>query len=223
MAKPTADKPGVKPGLLPALLALAVIGVVAVLAVASFLPDASFLSGKEPSGQTPEKASSEKAAPRIGGSFTLVDQDGKTVTDADFKGRFMLIYFGYTFCPDVCPTSLTTMSQALDLLGDKADRIQPLFITVDPERDKPEHLKDYVAFFHPSLVGLSGSLEQVQAAAKAYRVYYAKVEEDPEDPTAYLMDHSSIVYLMGPDGAFVDHFNHDTSPDAMAAKLAQHL
>ncbi|MBF0563555.1 MAG: SCO family protein [Alphaproteobacteria bacterium] len=158
---------------------------------------------------------------KIGGSFTLVDANGKAVTDADFRGRFMLVYFGYTFCPDLCPTSLQSMAQAITLLGDKGAKVVPVFITIDPERDTPEHMKSYVAAFGPSMVGLSGTKEQTAAAASAYRVYFARVEG--ENGTPYLMDHSSIIYLMGPNGKFVTHFGHGVTPEAMAEKIRTYL
>jgi protein SCO1/2 len=119
-------------------------------------------------------APSPAARPAVGGPFALVDSEGRAVTDADFRGRFMLVYFGFTYCPDVCPTSLTYIAQALDRLGPDADKVVPVFITVDPERDTPEQLKEYVRHFHPKLVGLTGTPEQIAAAAKAYRVYFAK-------------------------------------------------
>ena len=140
----------------------------------------------------------------IGGPFELVDQQGAPVTDKTFSGRYMLIYFGYGFCPDVCPTELANMAAALDALGSKSENIQPLFITVDPERDTPEFLADYVVNFHPRLIGLTGTPEQVKTAAKAYKVYYAKAGKPGE--ADYLMDHTSFVYLMGPDGRFLSLF-----------------
>jgi len=157
----------------------------------------------------------------IGGPFTLVDQDGRTVTQADFKGRHMLVYFGYTFCPDVCPTELQTMSDALERLGKTAETVVPVFVTVDPGRDTPQVMKDYVRHFHPRLVGLTGSPDQTAAAAKAFKVYFAKVEG--KDGAPYLMDHSSIVYLMGPDGRFLGHFGHGTTPEAMAEGIKRKL
>jgi len=163
------------------------------------------------------------AIPSVGGPFTLVDQDGRTVTDADFRGKYMLIYFGYTFCPDVCPTALTEVGQAIDKLGKDAEKVVPIFITVDPERDRPEHLKEYVRFFHPRMVGLGGSVAQVAAAAKAYRVYFAKAREKGAAEDEYLMDHTSITYLMGPDGKFLAHFSHGTSADAMAERIRKFL
>ncbi len=160
--------------------------------------------------------------PKIGGPFTLVNQDGKTVTEVDFLGSHMLVYFGYTYCPDVCPTSLSAMAGALDILGPKADKITPVFITVDPERDDPAALKSYIEHFHPRLVGLTGSVEQVKAAAKAYKAYYAKSGDGYNDGE-YAMDHSSITYLMGPDGLFVTHFGHGVEGEVMAKKLAELL
>ena len=155
---------------------------------------------------------------RIGGPFALVDQDGRTRTDADFRGNYMMIYFGYSFCPDVCPTALSDMIAAVDELGPLGLRIQPVFITVDPERDTPRALKRYVPSFHPRLVGLSGSQAQITAVAKVYRVYYAKVA-DPAAGPDYLMDHSSIIYLMDPKGRYVTHFSHGTGPQQIAERL----
>ena len=157
---------------------------------------------------------------RIGGAFTLVDHTGQERTEADFRGRHALIYFGYSFCPDVCPTALADMLIALDELGPDAARVQPLFITIDPERDTPGVLKDYVANFHPRLVGLSGSPAQIGKAARVYRVYYARVE-DPEAGENYLMDHSSVIYLMDPDGRYLTHFSHGTAPETMARRLRE--
>jgi protein SCO1/2 len=158
----------------------------------------------------------------IGGPFTLVDQTGKTVTDQDFRGKFMLVFFGYTFCPDVCPTELNTIGAAMDKLGPLAEKVTPIFITVDPQRDTADKLKSYVADFHPRLVGLTGTEEQVAAAARAYRVYYKKVgaEKAKED---YLLDHSSYIYLMGPDGVFATHFQFGIAPDKMADEIRKRL
>jgi protein SCO1/2 len=174
------------------------------------------------------------AAIEIGGPFELVAHTGETVSDATFRGKFMLVFFGYTFCPDVCPTELLVMSQALDLLGEKGEAVQPILITVDPERDTTDALADYVGNFHPRLIGLTGTEEQVAAAAKAYRAYYAKAfypasdnTEDARDgKTAeaeaddYLMNHSAFTYLMGPDGGYRTVFPHKTSPEDMAKAIA---
>lgn len=158
----------------------------------------------------------------IGGPFTLVDGDGRTVTDQDFRGKWMLIYFGYTFCPDVCPTSLSVVASALDKLEPaQLDKVVPILISVDPARDTPAVIKDYAASFHPRLVGLTGSEEQVAAAKKAFKVYAARAKGG--DDESYTVDHSSILYLMGPDGRFVAHFAHGTSAADLAAALTQRL
>lgn len=156
----------------------------------------------------------EPAAP-IGGAFELTDGSGNRVTDQQFRGRWMLVYFGYTHCPDACPTALQDMANALDLLGEKKDRVAILFITIDPERDTPAVVKDYVSAFQAPITALSGTAQQVAQAAQAYRVYYAK------HPTkdGYDMDHSSIIYVMDPAGRFVTNFTHESAPDDIAAKL----
>lgn len=158
----------------------------------------------------------------VGGPFALTDHTGKRVTDQDYRGSYMLVFFGFTFCPDVCPTALQVSSAALDKLGAKAARVVPLFISVDSGRDTPEQLARYVSSFHPRLVGLTGTAEEIAAVARAYRVYYRKVN-DEKSSAGYTYDHSSIIYLIGPDGKFVTHFTHATSADALAAGLARHL
>ena len=160
----------------------------------------------------------------IGGPFELVNQNGETVTQADFNGKYMMIYFGYTFCPDVCPTELQVMGDALDLMPkDIADEVTPVFFTVDPERDTVEAIKAYVPHFHDRMVGLTGTVAQTSAAAKAYRVYYAKSipEGEPDNTDSYLMDHSSFVYLMDRNGQFIRHFNYGTTPEDMAKGVAE--
>lgn len=160
--------------------------------------------------------------PDIGGPFSLTDHTGKRVTEKDFLGKHTLVYFGFTYCPDVCPTELQVMADALDKLGDKASKVTPVFFTVDPQRDTVEQMAAYVPNFHDRLIGLTGTPEEVKSAAKAYRVYYKKVEDKDSD-AGYTMDHSSIVFLMGPDGDYVAHFAHGTSPDAMANSIAKFL
>ena len=158
----------------------------------------------------------------IGGPFTLENGNGKTVTNNDFRGRFMLVYFGYTFCPDVCPTTLTAVADAMDKLGSKADKVQTLFITVDPKRDTPSVIKQYAAAFGPRIEGLTGTPEQIAAVAKEFRVYYAEHRTGP-GPGDYTMDHSSILYLMGPDGRFVAPIRADQSGEEIATTLARYL
>jgi protein SCO1/2 len=154
----------------------------------------------------------------VGGPFTLTSQTGERVSDQSFRGRYMLVAFGYTYCPDVCPAELQVMSAALDSLGARADRLQPVFITVDPERDTAAVLREYMTHFHPRFVALTGTPKEIADVAKAYRVYYAKAKDGGE--TDYLMDHSSIIYLMGPDGSFVKHFPYGTDAKALAEGLA---
>jgi len=158
----------------------------------------------------------------IGGPFALTDHTGKRITDRDFRGKSLIVYFGYTFCPDVCPAGLQVIAAALDKLGPKAERVQPLFITLDPERDTPAQLAAYVPSFHPRLIGLTGTPAEIAAVAKAYRVYFKRVD-DPKSTAGYSIDHSAIIYLMGPDGAFVAHFTPTTGADAMAERLAKVL
>ena len=154
----------------------------------------------------------------VGGAFILVDQDGRTVTDQDFLGSFLLVAFGYTHCPDVCPTTLMTMASALHLLGADAKAMRPVFITVDPARDTPAVVGKYAAAFGPSITGLTGTPEEIARVAKEYRVYYAEHRTGP-GPNDYSMDHSSVLYLMSPDGAFIAPVRADQSGDEIAANL----
>lgn len=167
----------------------------------------------------------QSGAAAIGGPFSLTDHHGARITQAALTGRLTLIYFGYASCPDVCPTELQTIGAALDLLetdGVQIDDVQGFLITVDPARDNVTALADYMKNFHPKLSGLTGSAEEIGAAAKAYRVYFSKVE--PESGSDfYLMDHSNVIYLMGRDGNFLAHFSTGTSADQIAAKLREHL
>lgn len=158
----------------------------------------------------------------IGGPFQLVSGEGKQVTEKDFAGKPMLVFFGFTHCPDVCPSGLQVIAAALDQLGDKAKGLTPIFITVDPARDTPEVTGKYVASFHPAIVGLSGSPEQVAGAIKAYRVYAKKVE-DGASGDHYNVDHSAFLYLMDANGDFVKHFSHSVDADALAAELSKAL
>ena len=154
----------------------------------------------------------------LGGPFALTDQNGTIRTEKDYRGKYTLVFFGYTYCPDVCPTTLAVMSAALDKLGAQAERIVPLFITVDPKRDTPEKLKSYLASF-PRFVGLTGTVGDIAAVAKEYRVYYR--EHAAENGGEYTVDHSGVVYLMDPGGAFIANYSLETSPEAMAADLAK--
>jgi protein SCO1/2 len=161
------------------------------------------------------------AALPIGGPFSLTDQNGAVRQDSDFRGKLMLVYFGYTYCPDICPTTLAAMSQALDRLGPESDRVQPIFITVDPERDTPAQMRLYASNFHPRLLALTGSADQVAVAEKAYRVYAKKVAEPGK--MDYLMDHSSFIYLMDRDGKLAALIPPGADADAMAAAIRRQL
>lgn len=158
----------------------------------------------------------------IESEFSLVDHTGKPVTDEDFEGKWQLVFFGFTYCPDICPTTLNDMSMVLEELGDEAEQVQPLFISVDSERDTPEVMADYVANFDPRIVGLTGSPEQIKQAAQAFRVYYAKVEQDGA-PGGYTMDHQAFVYLMNPEGDYATHFSPSDEPAAIADEIRAYL
>jgi protein SCO1 len=156
----------------------------------------------------------------IGGPFSLVDQDGKTVTSTALEGKWLLVYFGYTHCPDACPTALNNIALALRDLGAKSGEVRPVFITIDPERDTPKVMKDYVTAFDAPILALSGSAGQVAQAAKEYRVYYAK---HPEAGGDYSMDHTSIIYVMDPKGRFTATFTSEDPPAQIAERLKKLL
>lgn len=157
----------------------------------------------------------------IGGPFELTDQDGRRVSDKQFRGKLMLVYFGYTFCPDICPTTMLDVSQAMEHLGKDADQVQPVFITVDPERDTPAELKKFLANFDPRAVALTGTTAEIQAVAKAYRIYYARAKGSSERD--YLMDHMSIVYLMDRQGKYLTHFTMKDRGEQIAAAVKKFL
>jgi cytochrome oxidase Cu insertion factor (SCO1/SenC/PrrC family) len=161
------------------------------------------------------------------GPFLLIDHKGRPVTDRDFRGKFMLVFFGYTFCPDVCPIDLQIISKAVDALGEAGNRVQPIFITVDPKRDTVEVLARYVSHFHPRLLGLTGTPEQVAMAAQTYGVLYMTALDTMSDSDGahaqYLVDHSALTYLLGPDGRFRAAFPHNTEPKKLAAGILKHL
>ena len=160
----------------------------------------------------------------IGGPFTLVDQNGKTVTDRDFRGKYMLIFFGFTHCPDICPAELQVMSAALDALGSKADEVVPVFVTLDPERDTSEVVGTYVKNFGKNFVGLTGSPSAIANAAKDYRVTYSKFEYNGKDVNyRYSIDHSALVYLMDKDGQYLAHFTYGTPASKMTETMRSYL
>ena len=168
----------------------------------------------------PKGAAGTLLASAIGGPFHLVDQNGKPFGDADLKGKWHLVFFGYTHCPDACPTALNEMALALDKLGKERDAVGIVFITVDPERDTPEELKSYVASFDAPIVALTGTADEVAQAAKAYRVYYAK---HPRTGGGYDMDHSAVIYVVDPAGRFAATFTPDSTAEAIAERLQKLL
>jgi protein SCO1/2 len=189
------------------VLSAFVVGLASVLAVVLIV-----------AGRGPAEVAAQVAA--IGGPFRLIDEDGRTVTEQDLKGRPFLVFFGFTHCPDVCPTTLSDISEVMGKLGPDADRVGALFITVDPERDTPDKLKDYLANFDPHLKGLTGDPAAIAAVAKSYRVYMKKVPLDSGD---YTMDHTALVYLMDKQGRFLAPFNLKRRPEDAAADLRRYL
>ena len=154
----------------------------------------------------------------VGGAFSMTDHTGKRVTEALLQDRYSLIYFGYTFCPDVCPTELQDMSVAVNLAGEAGEKVTPIFVTIDPERDGQQEVSDYVEAFHPRMIGLRGTEEETTTIAKAFRVFYQPVNKEDE---YYLVDHSNFIYLMGPDGRNIAIFNGDVDPQVMARGIAE--
>ena len=167
----------------------------------------------------PEQTGSDALPHRIQGKYLLMNHFGEPVSNLDFAGDYQLIYFGYTFCPDICPTSLATMMQALKILGSKADRIQPLFISVDPARDTPETMRRYTAYFHPRLLGLTGPEEMIARVAEQFHVRYEKVLLEDRPADQYAVDHTSSLFLLGPDSRFVAKFAHGIPADDLATRL----
>ena len=157
----------------------------------------------------------------IGGPFNLIDQDGKPRSDSDFRGKLLLVYFGYTYCSDVCPTDLQAISMAIDRLGAAGEAVQPLFITVDPEHDTPETIKLYVGLFHPRLIGLTGSVRQIKQVARAYKVYYANSQSEKKSDR--VIDHSGFVFLVGRDGQYLGFFPPGTPADRMIDVIRPYL
>ena len=155
--------------------------------------------------------------------YLLIGPQGSAVSNEDFRGRFQLITFGYTFCPDICPTTLVDMAETLKLLGEDAQRVQAIFISVDPDRDTPQQLATYTDFFDKRIIGLTGSPALIQAAARNFKVRYEKVIKENQDPRNYAVDHSAGLYLLGPEGAFIKKFAYATPADSMANDIRQLL
>jgi cytochrome oxidase Cu insertion factor (SCO1/SenC/PrrC family) len=157
------------------------------------------------------------------GRYLLMDANGRAVTNADFPGKFQLVAFGYTYCPDICPTTLVEAAAIMKQLGDRAERVQPLFITVDPERDTPQVLAAYTAYFHPRIIGLTGSPALVARAAQNFNARYEKVTEPGAPPDRYHVDHSAGMYLLGPDGSYIRKFGYSTPAAEIAERIERLL
>lgn len=168
----------------------------------------------------PAQRGNEQQDARIIPRYLLMDYKGRAVTDQDFPGSFQLIAFGYTFCPDICPTTLAEMAVVMEKLGKQSSRLQPLFVSVDPERDTPEVLRRYTEYFNPRIIGLSGSPELVRRVADHFRVLYKKHWEPGAAPDKYTVDHSAGMYLLGPDGSYVTKFAYATPPAEIAARIS---
>lgn len=191
-----------------------------VLSVLSWWGYAYLFGPKTPAAQTEKDAAGVSL---IGGPFTLIDQKGRIRTDKDFKNKYMLVYFGYSYCPDICPTGLQEITDAMEGLGGDAQSVQPIFVSVDPKRDTPEQLALYMENFHPRFIALTGSEKNIQEAMKEYRVFAQRAPDTAGENTDYLIDHSSIVYLMSPGGEHIDHFTHATPAEEMIAGIKKHL
>ena len=192
-------------------LRFTLLAAIALLALVLGYLVAALISPSPPLSQPTQTLS-------LDGSFNLIDEAGQPVTQDSYEGKFKLVYFGFTYCPDVCPMQLEVVSHALDIAKISPEWLTTLFITLDPERDTPEDMKIYTDNFHKSIIGLTGSSEQIQQAAKAYKVYFQKVA-DPETTGGYTVDHSSIVFLMGPDNTYKQHFTHRDSAEDIAGKI----
>jgi cytochrome oxidase Cu insertion factor (SCO1/SenC/PrrC family) len=191
----------------------------ALLVVASLLGCNSALATEQPSAAQMMDDLMYGRGP-VGGPFTLTDQAGKQRSDSEFRGKLMIVYFGYTFCPDVCPTDLMAITQALEALGPAAADVQPVFITIDPERDS-KVLADYVAAFHHSFVGLTGSPDAIRKVADSYKAFYAKVPG--ERGGEYSFDHAGVIYLMGRNGEYLGFMPPQTNPDRLTEILRKYL
>lgn len=168
----------------------------------------------------PQRPDTQQGTALIGGTFTLTAHTGKTFTEADLKGKYSLVYFGFTHCPDICPTTLLVIKNALDNLGDSARHVQPILISVDPDRDTPESMAQYVSNFHPSLIGLTGTHEQIKQVTDAYKVFYARVDQ-PDSAMEYLVDHSGFVFLMDKNGEYLEHFPHTVAEQTLTDTLTR--
>lgn len=201
------------------------------LVLALLVTSIVLLNTKENAGAQPPD--SESGVAQIGGAFTLTDANGKKVSDAQFRGKYMLVFFGFTRCPDICPVTMASITGAMEMLGGKAADVAPVFITVDPKYDTPAQMKKYLSHFDKRIVGLTGTEEQIKSAAAAYKAYYAEKEPEHSAHGAHGdregggqeggVDHSSFLYLMDKNGAYITHFPYDVAPDTLAKTLKEKI
>ena len=194
-----------------AIVSAAVLGAVLLGTLALVLRGGAYASAC---------SASVVAGGNIGGPFTLIDETGVQVTDQDIIDRPSLVYFGYTFCPDFCPLDSQRNAVAADILADQGTDLRTVFVTIDPARDTPEVVAEYTDNFHPDMIGLTGSEQQIQDAAREYKVVYSRADDDPE---FYLMNHTVFSYFVTPDDGFVDFFKNDDTPEAVAQRIACHI
>ena len=192
--------------------------VILAAAVSAYLA----VSGNRQSADDGAISSKEAMRSSIKADFELVDHQGALVTEESYRGSYMLVFFGFTNCPDVCPTTLSKIAQVMTLLGTAAEKVKPLFITVDPERDTPERMAEYVAAFDERIVGLSGTPEQVKTAADSFKIYFAKVDQDGA-PDGYTMDHTAYTYLFNAAGEFEEFFSDHDEATNIAARIQGHI
>ena len=195
-----------------------IYAIVSALVALVFLGGLWVVTGGQDSGDKYAQCRKTAVAggAQIGGTFTLVDENGATVTDRDVIDQPSLVYFGYTFCPDVCPLDNARNAEAVEILESRGDIVKPVFISIDPQRDTPEILRDFTDNLHPRMVGLTGTPEQVKAASQTYRTYFKKQEPEEGNEQFYLVDHSTFTYLVFPDEGFIEFFKRDTTPEALA-------
>jgi len=195
-----------------------IYAIVSALVALVFLGGLWVVTGGQDSGDKYAQCRKTAVAggAQIGGAFTLVDENGATVTDRGVIDQPSLVYFGYTFCPDVCPLDNARNAEAVEILESRGDIVKPVFISIDPQRDTPEILRDFTDNLHPRMVGLTGTPEQVKAASQTYRTYFKKQEPEEGNEQFYLVDHSTFTYLVFPDEGFIEFFKRDTTPEALA-------
>ncbi len=197
-----------------------IIGLVGIYSIVGLTP-----KNKAKPGELSNPSFEKEANTSIGGDFNLVDMTGKEVSLKDYDGKFLMIYFGFTNCPDICPTSLQVMSRVMEILPPKdAIKIQPIFVSVDPKRDTPQKLQKYLSGnFHESIVGLTGSEEQIANVTKAYRIYHAKVDDSSADEDNYLINHTSLIYLTDENGHYLMHFSLEDQAEQVASRISEAL